>query len=110
MNEEVKEVIQENLLEDKEQNISSETDLSNNEDESKTDKETLENDTLIPQEESIVTQTILVDGKELDFYTEMYRETKVTNFLLQTILVVIPVIYICNKIYGALRKMMTVRF
>lgn len=110
MNEDVKEVIEENLLENKEQNISSETDLSNNEDESKIDKETLENDTLIPKEESIIQTTILVDGKELDFYSEIYKEMKISNFLLQTILVVVPVLYLCNKIYSALRKMMTVRF
>ena len=75
MNEENKEIYEDNLLEDKEENLSSETDLHDNDNKSEVNNEVMEEDSLnIPQGEFETYKTIIVDGKELDFYYEMYRQ------------------------------------
>ena len=70
----------------------------------------VENELEIPFSSLETSTTILVNGQSLDFYSEMYREIKITNFLLQLILVVIPVLFCCSKIYKAIRSILTVRF
>lgn len=100
------EVLQEENIQDKEENQV----LDTQEDKEKEDiLENLQNDTEL-QTVEVSTHTILVDGKEMDWYIEMYREAKVTNFLLQFILVLIPTLWALTKIYSAVRSMLTVKF
>lgn len=110
-NDETIQVDEEIIQEDKEEILSSETDIQDDKTESETITETQEDVSVtIPQENIETTQTIIVDGQELDFYTEMYREIKVNNFILQLILILIPTLFCVTKIYQAIRKMLTVRF
>lgn len=111
MNEEsTKEII----LQDKEVQEVLDNNLQNVKNESEINKENLQDDSLKEEvqekEVEVFTQTILVDGQPKDFYVEMYREIRISNFLLQLILIVIPVLYCCNKIYSAIRSALTVRF
>lgn len=106
MNEENQEIIiqDENVNQEFQEDVEvSQNESESLENESPNDSESLEDVTL-------TTQTVIVNGESVDFYTEVYRELKVSNFLLQTILVVIVVLFLVNKIYSWIRSILTVKF
>lgn len=106
MNEENQEII----IQDEIINQEIQEDVSVSENESESIENESSNDSEIVEDVILTTQTIIVDGESVDFYSEVYRELKVSNFLLQTILVVIVVLFLVNKIYSWIRSILTVKF
>lgn len=118
MNEDIEEILQENQedieenqvqIEENQDNVSNiENELENSSSYTESSSNELESSSSDTQE--VLSQVIVVDGQPVNYYEEVYRELKVNNFLLQLILVVITVLYLCNKIYSSIRSMLTVKF
>ena len=53
----------------------------------------------VKENEFVTHTTIITPTGELNFYQEIYKEVKITNFLLQTALILTVSLYIVNKIY-----------
>lgn len=101
---------QEIIIQDEIINQEVQEDVSVSENESESLEDESANDSESVEDVTLTTQTIIVDGQSVDFYSEVYRELKVSNFLLQTILVVIVVLFLVNKIYSWIRSILTVKF
>lgn len=54
--------------------------------------------------------TIVVDGKESNFFYESYLQQRVTNLYLLIILIAIVVIFVLNKLYYYFKNIFTIKF